>query len=166
MKNIIRYLLASVCILAVQTNTQAQTTKDLQNAEETAMVKNAIDARNYTFVAQSMIPMSGMTRQLTGLYDLTVSDNEVVSFLPYMGRIYMPMMDPMNDGPLRFTSKDFSYKTSADKKMGWTISIKPNDVRSVREFTLNVQDNGRATLQVMGNDRQPITFYGYIETTA
>lgn len=149
----------------MQINTQAQTTKEMQKAEESAMVKNVIDGRNYTFVAQSMIPMSGMMRQLTGLYDLTVSDNEVVSFLPYMGRIYMPMIDPMNDGPLRFTSKDFTYKANADSKKGWTISIKPNDVRTVREFTLNVQDDGRATLQVSGNDRQPITFYGYIETT-
>lgn len=165
MKNIIRYFLTGVCILAMQINTQAQTTKEVQKAEETMMVKNALDARNYTFVAQSMIPMSGMMRQLTGLYDLTVSDTEVVSFLPYMGRIYMPMIDPMNDGPLRFTSNNFTYNATADSKKGWTISIKPNDVRSVREFTLNVQDDGRATLQVMGNDRQPVTFYGYIETT-
>ncbi|MBS1751484.1 MAG: DUF4251 domain-containing protein [Bacteroidetes bacterium] len=165
MKNILRYLLAGVCILTLQLNTQAQTKKDEQKAEERMVVKNAMDTRNYTFIAQSMIPMSGMMRQLTGLYDLTVSDNKVVSFLPYMGRIYMPMIDPVNDGPLRFTSKDFTYNANADSKKGWTISIKPNDVRSVREFTLNVQDNGRATLQVMGNDRQPITFYGYIETT-
>lgn len=165
MKNILKYLLTGLFLLAIQINTEAQTNKEAKKAKEAAVIQSAIDGKNYTFRAQSMVPMTGITRQLTGLYDLTVSENEITSFLPYMGRIYMPLMDPA-EGPLRFTSKDFAYNASEDRKKGWTISIKPKDVRSVREFTLNVQDNGSATLQVTGNDRQPITFYGYIEKAA
>ncbi|MBN8859785.1 MAG: DUF4251 domain-containing protein [Sphingobacteriales bacterium] len=163
MKNILKYLLTGLLLLAIQVNTEAQSSKEAKKAKEVEVIQNAIDGKNYTFRAQSMVPMTGITRQLNGVYDLTISDNEITSFLPYMGRIYMPLLDPM-EGPLRFTSKDFTYSASEDRKKGWTISIKPKDVRSVREFTLNVQDNGNATLQVTGNDRQPVTFYGYIET--
>lgn len=159
MKKMLKCLVAGLFLLTTQISTEAQTGKD----KETAAIQSAIDSKNYTFRAQSIVPMTGITRQLTGLYDLSVSDSEITSFLPYMGRIYMPLMDPA-EGPLRFTSKDFAYNASENRKKGWTISIKPKDVRSVREFTLNVQDNGNATLQVTGNDRQPVTFYGYIET--
>ena len=163
MKNILKYLLTGLLLLVIQANTEAQTNKEAKKAKEAEAIQSAIDGKNYTFRAQSIAPVSGITRQLSGVYDLTISDNEVTSFLPYMGRIYMPLMDPM-EGPLRFTSKDFTYNASTNRKKGWTISIKPKDVRSVREFTLNVQDNGNATLLVTGNDRQPVTFYGYIET--
>jgi len=146
------------------THTQAQTKQD-KKAEEVALLKTAIDEQHYIFKAQTMVPMSGFTRQLTGGYDLTISDDEVVSFLPYMGRIYMPLMDP-SQGPLRFTSKDFIYSAKPTKKNGWDILIKPGDVNSVRQFNLSVAEDGSATLQVSGNDRQPITFYGYITESA
>ena len=163
MKNILKCLLTGLFLLAIQVNTEAQTNKEAKKAKAAEVIQSAIDGKNYTFRAQSIVPVSGITRQLSGVYDLTVSDNEVTSFLPYMGRIYMPLIDPM-EGPLRFTSKDFTYSASINPKKGWTISIKPKDVRSVSAFTLNVQDNGSATLLVTGNDRQPVTFYGYIET--
>jgi hypothetical protein len=163
MKNILKCLFTGLFLLAIQVNIEAQTSKEVKKAKAAEVIQSAISGKNYTFRAQSIAPVSGITRQLSGVYDLTISDNEVTSFLPYMGRIYMPLMDPM-EGPLRFTSKDFTYNASEDRKKGWTISIKPKDVRSVREFTLNVQDNGNATLLVTGNDRQPVTFYGYIET--
>lgn len=138
--------------------TQAQTNDKEKEAQE---IREALDAKNFVFTAQRIVPMSGMSRQLNANYDLDVSDDKIVSFLPYMGRIYMPLMDPMQ-GPLRFTSTDFEYQAKEGKKGGWQISIKPNDVRSVREFNLSVTENGYATLQVNGNDRQPVTFYGYV----
>lgn len=140
---------------------QAQTTKQKEQSQVETVIKKAIDSQRYTFKAQTMMPMNGLTRQLNADYDLSISSDEVISFLPYMGRIYTPPIDP-SAGPLRFTSKDFTYNAKTNKKGGWDISIKPKDVNSVREFNLSVSVNGYATLQVSGNDRQPITFYGYI----
>lgn len=136
---------------------QAQSKK----ATEEKKIRESIETQNYVFKAQRLLPMNGSTRYLNGNYDLSVSEDKVVSFLPYMGRIYTAPIDPAN-GPLRFTSTDFIYNETK-KKGGWDISIKPKDVRSVREFNLHVSDSGYATLQVSGNDRQPVTFYGYVE---
>ena len=139
---------------------QAQSKKEKKASEEKE-IGTSIKAQNYVFKAQTLLPMRGPTRHLNGDYDLSVSENKIVSFLPYMGRIYTAPIDPAN-GPLRFTSTDFAYAVQTKKKGGWDISIKPKDVRSVREFNLHVSDNGYATLQVSGNDRQPVTFYGYV----
>lgn len=132
-----------------------------ENSTKENKIEASIKAQNYVFKAQTLLPMNGPTRHLNGDYDLSVSEDKIVSFLPYMGRIYMPLMDPAN-GPLRFTSTDFTYDAELKKKKGWDISIKPKDVRSVREFNLHVSGNGYATLQVSGNDRQSVTFYGYV----
>ena len=139
---------------------QAQSEKERKVKEEME-IKASITAQNYIFKAQTLLPMNGGTRYLNGDYDLSVSVDKIVSFLPYMGRIYTTPIDPAN-GPLRFTSTDFTYVVQTKKKGGWDISIKPKDARSVREFNLHVSDNGYATLQVSGNDRQPVTFYGYV----
>lgn len=143
----------------------AQTKKQEKEREEYIQVKEAVDSKNYVFNAQTMIPMSGFTRQLNGAYDLSISNDKINSFLPYMGRLYTAPIDP-TEGPLRFTSTDFDYAVKEQKKGGWQVSIKPKDIRSVREFVLTISTEGYATLQVSGNDRQPITFYGYISEKA
>lgn len=135
--------------------------KKQKEEQKEAIIKEAVDSKNFIFKAQTMIPSNGMSRQLTADYDLNISDNKIISFLPYMGRVFTPMFNP-SEGPLTFTSKDFSYTSQSGKKGGWNISIKPKDVRSVREYTLTVMEDGYATLLVTGNDRQPVTFYGYI----
>lgn len=139
----------------------AQHSKQEKEQEEYLHTKETVNSKSYVFNAQSMMPMSGFMRQLNGAYDLTISVDKINSFLPYMGRLYTPPIDPA-DRPLLFTSTDFTYTVKEQKKGGWQVSIKPKDVRSVREFILNINGDGYATLQVNGNDRQPITFYGYI----
>lgn len=161
------YKIASLLLMSTLIYIQAgaQTKKQEREREEYTQVKEAVDSKNYVFNAQTMIPMSGFTRQLNGAYDLSISDYKINSFLPYMGRLYTAPIDPA-ESPLRFTSTDFDYTVKEQKKGGWQVSIKPKDVRSVREFVLNISTDGYATLQVSGNDRQPITFYGYISEKA
>jgi hypothetical protein len=165
MKNVFRIFLLAALVMFSHIQLKAQPEKQQKKIEEAASLTTAIDAQHYIFIAQSMIPMSGFSRQLGGGYDLAISNDAVVSFLPYMGRIYMPPMDPAQ-APLRFTSSDFTYNAERTRKNGWNISIKPKDVNSVREMNLSISDGGAATLQVNGNDRQPITFYGYVVENA
>lgn len=140
---------------------QAQNKKDSEKKLLPPDIALVLETQDYVFTAQSIVPANGYTRQLNGLYDLRITPEKVVSFLPYMGRIYSPIINP-DDGPLRFTSKDFAYSEQPQKKGGWSVTIKPKDIRTVREMTLNVSDDGYARLEVSGNDRQSVTFYGYV----
>ncbi|MEP7277795.1 MAG: DUF4251 domain-containing protein [Bacteroidota bacterium] len=128
---------------------------------KTAAIKELVNSRHYTFKAQTAIPLSGKVRQLTNEYDLRVSTDRIVAYLPYFGRSYMAPIDPSRGG-IQFTSKDFDYTATARKKDGWNISIKTNDVTDAQRMQLTISSNGTASLQVNSNNRQSITFNGYI----
>jgi hypothetical protein len=84
-----------------------------------------------------------------------------VSYLPFFGRAYSL---PYNstDGGFNFTSTKFDYTSTPGKKGGWEIKIKPKDVQDFREFTLSISENGYGTLQALSNNRQTISFTGYV----
>ena len=127
---------------------------------DTAIVRQKVEAKRYTFVAQTAIPMRGRTVQLTSLYDLKRTGDSVIAGLPYYGRAYSAPINPSDNG-INFTSVSFDYKSTYRKKR-WEISIKPKDMQSVSEMNLIIYSNGRATLQVTSNNRQPISFNGVL----
>lgn len=140
----------------------AQDTKqDRQNAKN-ARIKNMVDSQNYVFTAQTALPMSGSTRQLTSDYDLKVTPTVITSYLPYFGRAYTAPINP-SQGGIQFTSNNFEYKSTPRKKGGWDIQIRPKDYRDVQQMTLSISETGYATLQVTSTNRQAISFNGYIK---
>ncbi|WP_343692512.1 DUF4251 domain-containing protein [Chitinophaga sp.] len=158
MKNI---MIAGLLSLAISLPglTSAQSKGD----EKKAAITNLINSQSYVFIAQSSMP-SGPSpdRQLNGNYDLTVTKDSVISYLPYFGRAYTAPMDPTKGG-IQFTSTKFDYKVTEKKKGGWTIVIKPHDTQEANQLILNVSSAGYTTLQVIGVNRQPITFNGVVD---
>jgi len=155
------FFLSLLAFLCQSPLLHAQTTKADKEAEKTARIKSLIDSQNYVFKAQSAMPMSGRTRQLTSDYDLTVTHSQVVSYLPYFGRAYTAPIDP-SQGGIQFTSKDFDYTVTEGKKGGWNVQIKPKDYRDVQQLSLSISSSGYATLQVTSTSRQAISFNGII----
>lgn len=154
MKNTKAFLsLFTVIILAASSIVKAQDKKPDE-------MKRIIESQNYIFKAQMVNPLGGGSRQLTPEYDLSITKDTIISYLPYFGRAYTAPIDP-TEGGIKFTSTHFEYKSPKDGK-GWEITIKPNDVRNVQELYLTIFDNGNATLQVTSTDRQSISFNGYV----
>lgn len=132
-----------------------------QSTDKTAAIQSLVESKNYVFRAQMALPQSGQPRNLTSIYDLKISSDAVVSDLPYFGRAYAPV-DP-NEGGIQFTSKDFTYTSKPKKKGGWEIAIKPNDIKAdVRQMWLTITATGYATLRVIANNRNPISFSGQV----
>jgi hypothetical protein len=152
MKTVLGFFLITLSIFSFQT-LKAQ---DLDKAT----IKEAITSKRFVFVAQTAFPIGGATRQLTSNFDLRVAGDSLISYLPYFGRAYNPPMP--GEGGFRFTSTNFKYSSKAKKKDSWEISLEPTDQRDVRKMILRIFENGSATLQVNSNDRQPISFSGYI----
>ncbi|SFW33726.1 DUF4251 domain-containing protein [Chitinophaga sancti] len=158
MKNM---LIAGVMALAISLPgfTSAQSKSD----EKKTAITNLINNQTYVFTAQSSIPAGpSPDRQLNGNYDLTVTKDSVISYLPYFGRVYTAPMDPTKGG-IQFTSTKFDYKVTEKKKGGWTIVIKPRDTDQASQLILNVSTAGYSSLQVIGNNRQPILFNGTVD---
>lgn len=125
-----------------------------------ADMKTILESRNYVFKARNVYPQSGRMRQLTPDYDLTVTRDNVVSYLPYFGKAYAAPIN-LSDGGIKFTSVKFDYKSDKTSKY-WEITIKPKDAPEVQQLYLTVFDNGNANLRVTLTNRQPISFDGNV----
>ena len=131
-----------------------------QESEQPSLQK-MLTSKHFVFKAQTVLPLRGSTRNLTSDYDLKLSGDSLVSYLPYFGRAYFAPLDPTENG-LQFTSTDFTYNVQKKKK-GWDITILPKDTRDVRQMFLSVSNSGYARLQVTSNSRDGIAFNGYID---
>jgi hypothetical protein len=130
--------------------------------EESNNIKSLIEAKQFVFKAQTALPASMSTRQLSGdNYDLKLFGDSLVSYLPYFGRAYTAPV-PGSPGGYNFTSTKFEFTAKERKKGGWDIIIKPEDVTDFREFSLLVSKSGSATLRALSNNRQMISYNGYI----
>jgi len=112
------------------------------------------------FVPNTMIPLRGGSKTLTSFYQLAVSKDSLVSYLPFIGRAYNAPLPGENE--FDFTSTSFDYKIKDHKKNGWDITIKPKDHASVQQFILRVFDNGSASLNVTSLNRDPVSYSGHI----
>ena len=162
----------SLALISFATHLFAQT-----NKETTVKI---VAEKNYTFVANTAIPMAnndinkvlmmmpgsqgGSTINLSGSqYDVRVTKDSVVAYLPYFGRSFSAPMDPTQGG-IKFTSKDFSYTESKNKRGAYTIQINTKDVkRENYRFTINISTNGYASLTASSINKQSILFNGYLD---
>lgn len=149
----------TACLLLGITPGHAQDSSNVSKKPGT--IGSMLEKKQYTFRAQSVTPMSGRFRQLTSEYDLQVSPGKVVSFLPYFGRAFNAVPGAGNGG-LQFTSTNFTHTLQQGKKGKWIISLQFKDAMDVRQMVLTAYDNGSAYLQVTSNNRDPISFNGYI----
>lgn len=129
--------------------------------QKETVIKNKVEGRSYVFMAQSVSPMRGSMHQLTTEYDLRVSPDSIISWLPYFGRAFSAPVNA-SEGGIKFTSTNFNYTSVNRTKGGWDITIKPKDAADVNQLLLTVFASGSASLQVISNNREPITFNGYI----
>src|SRR5690606_29028073 len=122
MKNLINYFTSSLLLIFISLTTFSQ--------EKGDKLKELINKQHYIFNVTSATSQGGRTIQLTSEYELIVSKDSIISFLPFFGRAFSAPYNP-TDGGIKFTSKDFNYSSTINKKKGWSILIKPNDVDSV-----------------------------------
>jgi len=164
MKPLVKIPVLLIAFLFVNTTVFAQqTAKPAKGAAKAAAIKTNIEAKKYTFVANYALPMRGGQRYLTSDYDLRVTKDSLIAFLPYFGRVYMSApMTPEENG-IMFTSTKFNYNVVPKKKGGWSITITPANVKYISKMQLDVYTNGSATLLVTSNYRDQISFTGYVK---
>ncbi len=164
MKTLVKLYAIIIASAFITTTVLAQqTTKQAKAAAKAAAIKAKIDAQTYTFKAQYAMPMRGGQKYLTGDYDLRVTKDSVIAYLPYFGRAYMSAPITPEESGIMFTSTKFGYKIEPKKKGGWLITITPANVKYVAKLMLDVSPSGTASLNVSSNYRDVITFTGYVK---
>jgi hypothetical protein len=168
MRNLTKLAIISALILSCfQTVWAQKTSRAEREAAKVAKVKALIDTRNYVFQADYVIPQRGNSKSLTFGYDMVVSKDTLQTYLPYYGQVTLAPTDA-SDGGIKLNTTNFSYEAKAGKKGGYEIVIKPTDnfyqgSKDVRYMRMQVSATGYASLQVISNNRDPISFNGTIE---
>ncbi len=156
-----KYIIAASLLFINAHALLAQTAK--QNKE--AAIKQMLQDKNYTFVAQYANPLGGGHRYLTTDYTLRVKPDSVISYLPYFGVVtFDPPVYPTDDG-IKFTSTKFGYQSAAGKKDKYTITITPKDAKYIQRLVLLTSTSGYASLIVTITNRYSISYDGYIVAT-
>ncbi len=167
MKNILYYSALYILFFGLLCNSnfiKAQSTRAQKKQDKLNAVKKMVGNHSYVFLAQRANPLNWTTINLNYDYNVTVSKDSVNSYLPYYGRAYVAPYNPTDlaETGIKFNSKNFDYKENPSKHSGWEVTILPHDVKETRSFILNISELGYANLSVISNNRQQISFDGYI----
>jgi Domain of unknown function (DUF4251) len=140
----------------------AQNNKQQKENKKQQAVEQLINSQHYTFIPNTVLPSRGMSKPLTSEYQLKIKKDTLNSYLPYFGRAYTASIS-LTENPLDFKTTDFKYTIIESKKGGWNISIIPKNAGDARQLTLFVSQDGYASLQIICNNRDPISYNGYIQ---
>lgn len=158
------YSILLIGLLAASVPVMAQNTRAQKKQEKLDAVKKMVNDQNYVFMAQMAYPLGWKTVQLNYDYNVIISKDSIDSYLPYYGRAYVAPINPTDskETGIQFKSKDFDYNDVLSKKSGWEVTIVPHDVKETRKFILSISESGYANLSVTSQNRQAISFNGYI----
>ncbi|MFC3159791.1 protein of unknown function [Chryseobacterium arachidis] len=149
-----------------QTKTDSQTVAELVNSEDFSFHAERATPTNYDVInVMNSLPNTTSTRilDLSGSnYSIDLRKDKLEVTLPYFGRVFNPTYGNTNQNSYRFTSKDFVVSKSQGRKGKSIVKIKVNDQSSVDEIIIEVFKNGKAFTSIRSNDRQPISYDGYI----
>lgn len=152
--------------LNASAQTDKTTTTRIVTEKKYIFVATTAVAMNSTEINNVMSKMAGGNTagsiSLNGSsYEVEVTPDSLNVYLPYFGRAYSAPMNS-NEGGYKFKAKDFTYQITQRKKGGWEVSIATKDVKDNVRMNLSIGVNGYGTLSVMSNNKQPISYYGYL----
>lgn len=149
---------------ASQASADPKTVDALVNSQDFTFYAQRANTTSYDVIRiMNSMPNSTASRilDLNGNYTIEMHQNTMEVVLPYFGRTFNTTLGNRDNG-YRFSSKDFTVKKSQNRKGTWTLKIKPNDIQNVDEMYIEVFKNGKAFVSIRGNDRQPISYDGYV----
>lgn len=154
-------------IFCIGTSNAQNMTKAEKKAKQATELKNLIDSKNYIFKATLANPLNGSQMQLTSSYDLKLTNDSLIAYLPYFGQAYLA---PINatEGGIKFTATKFDYTAIQKKNGNFEVYFEPKNLNprapsDVAKMYLTVSSGGYSTLQVICINRQSISFSGRVE---
>ena len=119
--------------------------------------ENVADTCRFKVGVTLMMPVSYPARMLSFDFSLEVRHDSAFVYLPYMGRVYQPVMN--YDGlDFALPLKDFKSKTvgNSAKRVEFRLQKPP----VFYKFTITAYDNGKADIILIPSNAQSITYSG------
>lgn len=141
-----------------------------------SQTEKAVEQNTFKFVATRAHPLDqtvvNIMRQMDATgghrmldlesgYHLSFNKQHVKGDLPYFGTRYQAKYGHTDDDGFKFDFKNavIEKKRSSRKT---TFSIRPDNSRTIDKMYLEIFQNGKAHLSISANDRQSISYDGYI----
>lgn len=147
-----------------------------KNAADYLKVQSLLSSGDFSFMAEranptnmdvinvmNSFPNMGSSRMLTldPGYSVDFTSTKVTANLPYFGRMFTANMDPTKNG-YNFKSEKFSVDHSKSTSKKTVLVYNVQDLQNVQQIFLEIYPNGRAFLSINSNDRQAISYDGFI----
>ena len=134
-----------------------------KKTDKEQQIRKIIENKHFKFTARSVTPMSGSTINLTSEYDLIVDSTSIESWLPFYGRAYQTDYGS-TEGGIKFkeNAKVLEVKRNA-KKDGYEVRIEVDTSNDSYKIFVRAGDSGYATMAIISNRKQSISYYGIIE---
>ena len=154
MKKFIFILTSLLLVLLTACHIGSRLTKE----EIARQVRTSIEERHFTIAVDWMRPYGGMPQHVNSNYELKINDDELDSYLPYVGEAYHV---PYGGGKgLNFKAQIRNYSATFAGNNGYIVECDvPND-EDVFYYRINIFNSGKAIIDVWARDRNPISFQG------
>ena len=130
-------------------------------AEHAALVKSALNNREYKIAIDRMYPMRGSSRSVSFGYSVEVRNDSLISYLPYFGRAYNV---PYGGGKgLNFSAPIGSYQEYMKRNGQRHIVIGVTNEEDTYLYTIDVFDNGNSSVEVRARERERISYSGNVD---
>ena len=149
------FILTSLLLVSL---TACHTGSRLTEEEIARQVRTSIEERHFTIAVDWMRPYGGMPQHVNSNYELKINDDELDSYLPYVGEAYHV---PYGGGKgLNFKAQIRNYSVTFAGNNGYIDECDvPND-EDVFYYRINIFNSGKAIIDVWARDRNPISFQG------
>jgi len=129
-----------------------------EKAQHAEQVQTALADRHFKIGVRSAYPRRGGMINVTSDFFLEVSGDSVYSYLPFFGRAYYV---PLGGGKgLHFDAKILDFIEKRVKKDITRVVFVTNSGEDTYRYTLDIYDNGQATIDVLPQERDRIRFDG------
>ena len=137
--------------------------KNKRPSEEFTEMKQLLSSRNFVFEADRMLPQSGASKMLTTTYTLKVTDTTAKAHLPYYGVAYSNVRYGGNGG-ISFDGRmlEYSREVKEDKER-ILVKFRIHGDNILYICSLSVSKSGSASLHIIPDNRQSISYWGDIK---
>lgn len=174
MKNI-NYLLTALIASSISIGCASYSGVGRSDLTKTEITK-VLETQNFKFVATRAFPMDPTVVNVmnsmsprgssTQVFDLdsgagfSLKEGVLEVDLPFFGTRYRADYNPDSNG-FKYNSDKFTI-VKTEKGSKTMFLIQPQDSNHINKIYLEIYSNGHAYVSISANDRQPITYDGYI----
>lgn len=157
------FLFSGCGVTSSQSGGDKKAAKKERRAEEFNSIASLVESGNYVYKVQSVNTNRGKTMQTTSRYSMKASNGNFRANLPYFGRAYQANMS--GNGGIAFDGSPEDLTISKDTdKLTITTNFAITNSGENYNVTLVIGSNGYGSLMVSSQQRDAISYYGYISS--